>query len=52
MPPASTSGPKVVIVLMGATGAGKSTFIQYATGHEVVVSHGVEAGKSSRENWL
>jgi hypothetical protein len=32
-----------VIVVMGVTGVGKSTFIQYATGKEVKIGHGQEA---------
>ena len=34
-----------VIVVMGVTGVGKSTFIQYATGKEVKIGHGQEACK-------
>jgi adenylate kinase len=32
-----------VIVVLGVTGVGKSTFIQYATGLVVQVGHGQEA---------
>jgi GTPase SAR1 family protein len=32
-----------VIVVMGVTGVGKSTFIQYATGHAVKIGHGHDA---------
>ena len=39
--------PKVdVIVVMGNTGVGKSTFIQYATGENVTIGHSLESCKS------
>jgi ABC-type uncharacterized transport system ATPase subunit len=40
------SGSDAVIVVLGATGAGKSTFIQAATGSEsVIIGHGLKSGK-------
>jgi ABC-type hemin transport system ATPase subunit len=33
----------IIIPVMGATGAGKSTFIQNATGQHVEVGHGLES---------
>lgn len=35
-----------IILVMGVTGVGKSTFIQYATGEKVVIGDGLEACKS------
>ena len=37
--------PNQVIVVMGVTGVGKSTFIQYVTGRTVEVGHNQEACK-------
>ena len=40
-----------VIFVMGVTGVGKSTFIQYATGHEVKVGHNLDPCESTVESW-
>ena len=39
-PPQDTRSPFQVILVMGVTGVGKSTFIEYATGLPVGVGHG------------
>jgi GTP-binding protein EngB required for normal cell division len=44
-----THTPRIIIVVMGVTGVGKSTFIGHATGTKVVTGDGLESCKCSQD---